>query len=40
MNLLSLVSQNVSHLLHTKPFQVMSHSHSINVVQNPQVLYY
>ena len=40
MNLLSLVFQNVSHLLHTKQFQVMFHSLFNHVFRNIQVLSY
>jgi hypothetical protein len=40
INLLSLDTQNVSHLLHTKQFQVMFNSDFIDLVQNIQVLSY
>jgi hypothetical protein len=40
MNLLSLDTQNASHLLRTKQFQVMFNSDSIDLVQNIQVLSY
>jgi hypothetical protein len=40
MNLLSLVSQNVSHLLRTKQFQVMFHSLFDHLFPNLRVLWY